>query len=124
MINVEELLLDPDFAQSYTVFRRSGYLDHGRYVFNPDVELQFFGPVMPLNAKEINTVPEGDRVTGMMAFYSPISSPFQLSYHNSEDSEGVSDQVLWRGDRYKLIQIFNYDDYGYQKAIGVRISGV
>lgn len=121
MINISEIVIDPDFAQSYTVFRPSGYWSHGRYVITGEDQLSFFGPVLPSNMKEINTVPEGDRVTGMMTFYTQSSSPFKLSRDNSE--EGMSDQVVWHNERYKIIQIFSYDDFGYQKAIGVRLSG-
>lgn len=121
MINVVELLSDPDFAQTYSVFRPTGYWSRGRYVITGQEELKFFGPVLPSTMKEINTVPEGDRVTGMMTFYTPNTCLFKLSRDNSE--EGMSDQVVWHNERYKIVQIFSYDDFGYQKAIGVRLSG-
>ena len=121
MIDVGELIVDSDFAQVYIVLRPAGIWSRGRYVITGQEQLQFLGPVLPANAREINTVPEGDRVTGMMTFYTPSAKPFKLSRDNSE--EGMSDQVLWHGERYKLIQVFSYEDFGYQKAIGVRMSG-
>lgn len=123
MINVSEILTDADFAQSYTVQRTSGHWEYGRFIIDSTTNLNFYGPVLPSSAKELNQVPEGERITGMMTFYTTPDNPFQISYHTSDSDEGLSDLVVWRGAQYKLIQVFPYDDYGYQKAIGTKISG-
>ena len=120
MINIAELITDPDFAQSYTVVRSVGGWVQGRFV-KTEQSLLFTGPIIAANQKEVNMLPEGDRVAGMMVFYTTADNPFLMS--RVEGEEGLSDQPIWRGDRYKLLQVYQYDDYGYQKAIGHRIGG-
>lgn len=120
MINVAEMIVDPDFAQSYNVVRTVGSWVKGRFVQTEQV-LSFVGPIIAANQKEINMLPEGDRVAGLMVFYTTADNPFKIS--RTDNEEGLSDQPIWRGDRYKLLSVFSYDDYGYQKAIGHRIGG-
>ena len=121
MINIEEVLSDPDFAQEYIGYRNTGTWVNGKFI---DVEtvINFYGPIIAASAKEIQMLPEGDRVKGLMTFYTPASNPFKISREESE--EGTSDQLVWRGNRYKILTAFGYNDYGYMKAIGAKIGGV
>lgn len=115
MIDVSEVITDPDFAQTYTIYRQTGgQWVNGRWV-DGEVAFSVTGVVTPPNAKELEQVPEGDRVTGLMCFYATV--PLYITRVDETDT-GTSDQIEWRGDRYRLIQIFNYGDYGYYKALG------
>ena len=121
MLNISEVLSDPDFYQSFTVKRSSGEWQAGEWVENK-TEIPMGGVVTVAGTRDIQQVPEGDRVTGMMCFH--VAPPHQL--HLSQDAmeqQGVSDMVSWRGKWYKLIKIMDERDYGYQKAIGVQAEG-
>lgn len=115
MINVAETILDPDFAQPYTVYRKTGSWVEGEYV-QTEQALAFHGVVVAANTKDLLQVPEGDRVKGIMAFYS--IEPLLVT-----NDSGTSDQVVWRGERYRLFQLWPYVDYGYYKALGERMVG-
>lgn len=121
MINVGEIISDPDFAQTYTVHRDNGAWVNGRWSTAPQ-RLQFYGPVFPAAVQDVQMLPEGDRVTGLMTFYTTSDQPFKVS-RNVSDASGVSDQIEWRGELYKILQVMPYTDYGYLKAIGTRLSG-
>lgn len=122
MINVMELMEDPDFAQSYMVYRNSGSWVSGRWE-EVEVGLPFMGPIVPANAEDVKMLPEGDRIQGFMVFYTSSTNPFLISRDTSGNA-GTADQPEWGGERYKILQVYPYDDYGYQKAIGTRIGGV
>lgn len=115
MIDVSEIIQDPDFAQTYSVQRDSGKLVNGRWVPNT-TNFDITGVVTVANSQDVQQLPEGDRVVGIMAFHS--TQLLQIT-----NPEGISDIITWRGEQYKLLQVYPYGDYGYYKALGARIQG-
>lgn len=84
---------------------------------NPQV-ISAYGTVTVLNEKELDVVPEGDRIKGAMAFHTPTTL-----YLTSSTGNNVSDQILWKGDLYKLVNIAPWGSFGFNKGIGVRMDG-
>jgi hypothetical protein len=128
LISVEELITDPDFCQDYTVWRETGSWSEG--VFNTvENALPYSGVVTAATPKELIILPEADRVSGMMTFYSVAGYPLyqtRLGATTSTDSDGqdgTSDQLEWHGQRYKIIKVWPYVDYGYWKALATRMEG-
>lgn len=117
MINIAELVYDPDFTQDFTVHRKTGSWSAGRFV-ETESSLTFAGVITPASAKEILQFPEGDRVTGMMKFYSEQ----EMHVTHNSGTPGTSDQIEWRGQRYRVINVTPYSDYGYYKAFGVYLE--
>ena len=76
------------------------------------------GIVTVATDKDLTMVPEGDRVSGMMAFYT--TSELHLT---SAAGANVSDQILWRGDYYRLMALSPWVSFGFYKAIGVTVKG-
>ena len=76
------------------------------------------GTVTVLNEKELSVVPEGDRIKGAMAFYTPTTL-----YLTSMEEANVSDQILWKGEMYKVVNIAPWGSFGFNRAVGVRMSG-
>ena len=89
-------------------------------------------------------LPEGDRITGAMMFHTQEriyetqlddgygQSTFGDSSPCSSDSNAagygvaqqrVSDQVSWRGQLYRIVTVAPWKDFGYWRAVGVRMSG-
>ncbi|WP_371378905.1 hypothetical protein [Sporomusa aerivorans] len=118
MINIAEIINDPDFCQAFSVFRKTGKTGkwvEGEYI-QAEQEIKMRGVVVAANTKDLLQVPEGDRVKGVMAFYS--TAPLLVT-----NEAGTSDQVVWHGERYRLFQLWPYVDYGYYKALGERMAG-
>jgi len=84
---------------------------------NPQV-IATSGVVTVLNEKELDIVPEGDRIKGAMAFYSTTTM-----YLTSSAGANVSDQILWNGDLYKLVNISPWNSFGFNRGVGVRMDG-
>ena len=118
MINVGELLTDPDFAQAFTIKRSSGAFGLGGFLAAIS-NVRGGGVITVATEEDLMQVPEGDRVTGAMMFYS--QKPIYATRAGA--TAGLSDLIVWRGQTYRIAKVFPYQDYGFFKAIGVRMSG-
>ncbi|MFC8686321.1 hypothetical protein [Brevibacillus porteri] len=115
MLNVSEVITDPDFAQTFIVHRKSNEWIAGRPEETETI-ITMMGVITVADAKTLEQLPEGDRATGMMSFYATVSI-------NTTNEEGTSDQIEWCGDRYRVKKVFPYGDYGYWKAVAERMAG-
>ena len=123
MIDLSSVVIDARFAQTFTVERYTeGKWEAGRWVQTP-TKIQIMGTISIANAKQIEFIPEGDRIGGEIAIHTT-----QILYNSRSADEtqtpikeaGLSDEIEWHGDRYKIYQVNEYSDYGYYFAIGQR----
>jgi len=121
MINVGHVVLSRNFAQpkGFTVYRQSGEWIRGRWESTEQM-LRLSGTITVASPEDLEQVPEGDRVTGSMCFYSP-----REIYRTRDDGDdsGTSDEIEWHGERYRVYAVLPWRDYGYYKAIGARMDG-
>ncbi|TWH46336.1 hypothetical protein [Sporomusa sp. KB1] len=115
MINVAEIIQDPDFCKPYTLYRKTTVLVGGR-PRTSEKDIQRSGVIIAATSKDLLQVPEGDRVKGIIAVY------------DTEDllvtnEKGTSDNVDWNGERYRLFQLWPRKANGFYKALGERIAG-
>ncbi|WP_297428654.1 hypothetical protein [Clostridium sp.] len=123
MIDVSSIILDPSFAQPFSVFRKTGDWQPNGEFTTTETEIKMFGVISIANAKQIEFIPEGDRIGGEIAIHTT-----QILYNSRSADEtqtpikeaGLSDEIEWHGDRYKIYQVNEYSDYGYYFAIGQR----
>lgn len=111
---------DPDAPSSTSVTPSGG--TGAKVVFtvtpaNPQ-SIPAYGTVTVLNEKELSVVPEGDRIKGAMAFYT--TEPMYLT---GSAGANISDQILWKGEMYKVVNIAPWGSFGFNRAVGVRMSG-
>lgn len=119
MIDVSEVLSSPDLVQQWTILRSGGgQFGPGSWI-DSQTTLIASGVVTVTNPDDLMQIAEGDRVIGAMSFYSPA----QMFETHVAGQEGVSDQLQWNGQNYRVSKVFPYLNYGYWKAIGVRMSG-
>lgn len=117
MINIGELIHDSDFCTKFTIHRKiSGKWIGGRQERKEKV-IEAEGIVTATSSEDMELLSEGDRVHGLKTFYTDVK--MRLT-----DNETTSDICEYKGLRYRLLQVFNYEDFGYYKAIGTRIGGV
>lgn len=117
-IQVGDVVNDPDFAQSFTILRSNTKFVLGG-IENETTQVQGFGTVTVASVQDLDQVPEADRVKGAMMFHS--TRPLFVTH--ADDVPGVSDILEWRGDKYRLVSVAPYVDWGYYRAVGVRMAG-
>lgn len=127
-LNVSRVVSNPKFAQTFTIERSSGgdWNDNGTWG-DVTVDVDFYGIIQPATAKELNQVPEGDRVKEVKSFHS--TQEMFVSHVDTENATdvgynaGISDYAIWNGQRYRLAKRYEWADFGYFKALGVRVKG-
>jgi hypothetical protein len=118
MIDVSDLITDPDFAFPYTVIRQTGKWVNARFDISEPVRLSYYGAVQPATTRDIEQLGIGDDVKGVMKFFCRQPKDIYLT-SNLKDSAGniqVSDEIEFRGMRYKVIQVSPWQHYGWTRA--------
>ncbi len=121
MINISEIVTDPDFAQTFTVHRRKGvFSERGR--FEPvDSTLPMTGAIIPATTKELAVLPEADRINGAVMVYVTQRLYVTGLLTAADLEEGrLSDELAWHGDRWKIVQVRDFADFGYYRAMATR----
>jgi hypothetical protein len=117
--SIAEVVDDPDFAQSFTITRSQG----GKFVLgrwtNATVDIPMWGSIQPPDPEELEMIPEGDRIVAAIA----VHCTQRIYETNTNQTNGISDLVLWHGENYRVLKVYPWNDYGYWKAIAARISG-
>lgn len=122
MINVSELISDPDFRQRNgveVIRRKTSIVDH-----IPDVEeekLNFIGIITI--ADEIKLEENdwaGTNTESIHVFtYEKLKT---TGFTDSADEDGyLSDIVVWNGCKYKVIEVLNDVQYGFSRATAIRM---
>lgn len=101
-------------AQDVTIYRKSGSWVGGRWVAS-ETALTVRGVVDIPDPMELEQIPEGDRQRGAIRLHT--TAPILIT-----STSGTSDEILWRGNRYRVMQVVPYADYGYYKAIAVKMD--
>lgn len=123
LVNVSEIITDPDFCQDFIVRRRSGgRFQSGGFVPGSEVEVAMSGAIVPLSGKELELIPEAERVKGTMGFWTTSDNPIYTTRNLTNDKD-ISDVIVWQGETYKILNVDPYSDYGYYHAVGVREVG-
>lgn len=133
MINLAVVVSSPLLSQTFTVQRSTGKFELGGWKTTP-TNIQQSGVVSVATDQDLQMITEGDRVTGAMVFHSVAriyetqldggagQSPYGTG-GAGVSTQFVSDQISWRGQLYRILKLAPYADYGYWRAIGVRMSG-
>lgn len=124
MINLSNIVNSPGLnAQSFVIIRSQGGLFVKGIWADASSTVQGYGIVQPTKSKDLLQVPEADRVTGAMTFHS--SSPIYETHVDAPTGTNtrISDVIVWRKQQFRIVHVFPFEDYGYYKAIGVRILG-
>lgn len=133
MIDVSDVVNDPDFAQGFTIERSTGQFVAGGFEKTPS-NVQGYGVISVAADEDIQMLPEGDRIDGAMVFHSHeriYLTQLDGGYDQAQYGAGgfgvsvqhVSDQIYWRGQKFRVMHVAPYEDYGYWRAIGVRMAG-
>jgi hypothetical protein len=116
MIDVSQIVNTPEFAQDYTILRSAGSWLNGVWILTT-TPLAGFGVVSIAEPNDVMMNEAGDIIKGEMVFHSdtPIFTTSALQGRSS-------DIITWNGTNYRILQVGPYRDYGYYRAVGVRMT--
>ena len=112
LLNIGELISDPDFCQSFTVTRRSGEWSNARFI---PVETEFlsYGIIDPQDTSELDVNPDGSMVRGRINIYTHTQLFVTILDVPTSSNNYISDEITWQGNKYTVMLDNNYSDYGY-----------
>lgn len=133
MINISEIVNDPDFAQQFYVLRSSGVFALGGFQ-DTKTTISMYGVIEIATENELQLLSEGDRVSGAISVHTStalylsnnVGDAFEQSYGKSgfgSLNNSESDIVQWRNQQWKCVKQYKWIDFGYFKTIAVRMSG-
>lgn len=115
LIDVSDLLRDPDFTNVVTLIRRSVAINqHGENVIT-ELPCLITAVVQGNNTETLEKLPEGAR----------LSDAITVHYRGTltaETPDGYADVIVWQGRRYQVRDVTeDYQNYGagFTKAICV-----
>ena len=113
LIDVSELLTDPDFTNTVTLIRRSSTVN--TYGENTMIETPstITAVVQGANTESLERVPEGARLSDLIDVY----YKGQLT---AESPGGYADVIVWQGKRYQVFEVVeDFMNYGagFTKAV-------
>jgi hypothetical protein len=121
-IQITEMVVDQDFAQSFVVIRSTGSFQAGGWQ-NTTQNMTMYGVIEVADSHELEMVPEGDRAKGAMMFHTELPLYVTNADPQLSATGHLSDQITWRGNNYRLMSVRRWSDFGYYSAVGVRMSG-
>lgn len=125
MINLSRVVTDPVFATNYTVVRTAATWVNGRFTKGEPTQLPFYGSVQPATNQDLEQLPAGDRQSGMMKFFCKPPNTFNITTENQGDDTGfVSDEIIYNGQIYKIVQVKDWSQFGYVRAFAYSVRSV
>ena len=114
---LEELTFDPDFCTTFIVEKHTETWSKGEPLTTIE-PITVTGIAAPSSPKDVEMLDLADHVHGVKTFY---TNEVELEVTSTEKT---SDTIVWRGNRYRLLHVWDYRDNGYWKAIGDMLGGV
>lgn len=123
MINVSELIGDPDFTQpnGVTVIRRKMEIKNHVPVIT-ESKMNVTGIITIERDIELNMENTGDtNKEAIHVFtYKPLFTTGRVD--ESSDSDYMSDIIVWQGNRYKVMDCKDDAQYGFCQSTAVKLS--
>ena len=115
LIDVSELLLDPDFADDAILIKRTLSVNANGEAVISEMEIPITAVIQGVNNKDLVKLPEGARLSDAITV-------FYQGQLQAESQNGYSDIIVWCGRRYEVGPVtenFMNHGAGFTKAICV-----
>ena len=123
MIDVSELMNDPDFSTEYSMIRSIGQWRDGRFILKKENEIVYYGPVQPATEKELEQLDTGDRNKITMKFMCAYPNEIFLTQEEEENEGLYSDMIKYQNKLYKVIKVKPWvSSGGYCRAFAYEVD--
>lgn len=111
MLDISFLLNDPEFTTQFQVIQPLGAWQDGEYILSDPAPRIVQGVVRATGKKDLEMLPEADRVSGAVTFWTQEDIRMDLSRQPVP-------KLIYAGNTYKALHVENWQDSGYTKIIG------
>ncbi|MEX3929746.1 hypothetical protein AB4Y36_38045 [Paraburkholderia sp. BR10936] len=110
MMNLADVVLDPEWVGEWPIHRRSGHYDAGGHWVETLTPGTITAAIHPASDDAMAMLPEGERYLEGIKVYAlePVRQ---------------GDQIEWHGDRWRVARLQDYSDYGFYDATATRLGG-
>lgn len=125
---LQDVINDPDLGEPFTILRSTGQFGPGGWQ-DTRSSIDVFGLVTQSSQKQIESIPEADRVHSMRTFITECPMYVTDETRDTNDGSGTtgsgaSDILVWNGVNYRVIGVNNFSNRGgFYLAIAARMSG-
>jgi len=110
MIEISDLLEDPDFAQGFTIRRQTGSFTEGDFS-TVDTVIPAVGVIQPASSQDVLTfAPEGERQGNWITIYC------KQEIRQGDGQDIFSDVIVWQGSYFRVAQAKHWETQGYYRA--------
>lgn len=121
-MNLSFVTNSPALGQSFTVLRsQGGAFVLGKWTEPAPQTLNYFGVISIADARTVEALPEADRVHEMIVIN--CEQPLYLTRATGSTAPATSDQVVYQGEKYRVMKVHNYAQRGYWWALASRMAG-
>jgi|HubBroStandDraft_5_1064220.scaffolds.fasta_scaffold210164_2 hypothetical protein len=115
---LQDSVNNPDLSENFTILRNPGTYGQGGWQTSPQVQIQAYGTVGRASNKQMEVIPEADRISEIRLFHS--STPMLVT---SEDGVMTADILVWHGIQYRVLAAIPQPQRGYFAALAARMLG-
>ena len=114
VINVSEAL-DADTSEIITVERNTRTFNNGIAIPGIPTTFKTVASVQQPTPEDLQFLPEGERTKDLRKFISkkPLFSA-------REGADGIADILIYKGVRFKVVTLADWNSYGHSTAFGAR----
>lgn len=114
LVNVSEVIEDPDFNQSFTVYRKTGQWVNGRFVIT-ETSFDSNGVIISQSNEELDITAQGSLISSKISIWAHDLLYVTSQEGTPQSGDYLSDEVEFYGQRYLIQAARNLNDYGYYK---------
>lgn len=120
--DITDLLYDYDVGgnQPFVIKRTTISYRKGRYNASHTKTIKAAGSIQPSGVNPLNQTPDGDRDDAV--YIVRTRTAMQMGSTNEDGTTVLSDEIIYLGDRYKILSVKEWHAWGMYVAFMTRIE--
>ena len=114
LVDVSEVISDPDFNQDFKVYRSQGTWNNGRFSVT-QTSFTTNGVLIPQSNEELDLTPQGALISSRLSVWTYTQLYVTSQDGTPQSGDYLSDEVEFHGQRYLVQASRDLKDYGYYK---------
>lgn len=122
MIDISELINDPDFSQDFLITRSVGSWVDDQFITAPQ-SIKISGIIQPINTTSEKVTPNGSQIEGAIRIWTDRQMYTTKLQQGLADFNQISDEITWQDQQWKVTNTWEWQDNGYYVSEATRKLG-